>query len=97
MNLAKGAMTADDFMRQAGARSEEGDYLGAVQSYGQAIQLAPDYARAYGNRGLVRLNLGDKRGALEDWQNAAKLFLTQGSTTNYEMALGYIRKLESNK
>ena len=94
MNLANGVMTAEDFMRQAGARSEEGDYLGAVQSYDQAIQLDPDYSRAYANRGLVRLNLGDRRGALEDWQQAAKMFLAQGSMTNYEMALGYIRKLE---
>jgi tetratricopeptide (TPR) repeat protein len=94
MNLANQVMTAEDCIRQASAKSEEGDYLGAVQSYSEAIERDPNFARAYGNRGLVRSNLGDRRGALADWQQAAKLFMAQGSTTNYEMALSYIRKLE---
>lgn len=94
MNTAQKDMTAEDFMKQATIRAEEGDYVGAIHTYTQVIQLDPNYARAYGNRGLVRATLGDKRGAMQDWQTAAKLFLAQGSTGNYEMVLSYLKKVE---
>lgn len=87
-------LLAENFLKQAGAKAEEGDYVGAVQSYTQAILLNPNFARAYGNRGLVRANLGDRRGAMEDWRKAAELFLAQRSMANYEMVLGYMSKLE---
>ncbi len=92
MNVADKVMTAEDCLKQAGARAEDGDYVAAVQHYNQAILLDPNYARAYGNRGLVKANLGDMRGAMEDFQKAAQLFLAQGSMGNYEMVLGYIRR-----
>ncbi len=94
MDVADQVRTAEDYMKQATVRAEEGDYVGAVQSYNQAILLDPGYARAYGNRGLVKANLGDKRGAIADCQKAAQLFLAQGSSANYEMVLGYIRRIE---
>jgi Flp pilus assembly protein TadD len=94
MNIAEIELTAEEFMRQATARAEDGDYVGAIDCYTQVVRLDPNHARAYGNRGMVRANLGDKRGAMEDWQTAAKLFLAQGSTANYEMVLSYIKKAE---
>jgi Flp pilus assembly protein TadD len=87
-------MTAETCMKRAASSAEDGDYVGAAQHYTQAIQLDPTHARAYGNRGLMRANLGDRRGAREDWQMAAKLFLAQGSTANYEMVLNYSNKVE---
>lgn len=94
MNVIEETLTVEDCMKQAAARAEDGDYVGAIQSYDRAILLDPNFARAYGNRGLVRANLGDGRGAIQDWQQAAKLFLAQGRVANYEMVLGYIRRLE---
>lgn len=94
MNIANQTMTAEDYMKQAAERAESGDYVGAIESYDLAISVDPSFARAYGNRGLVRSNLGDKRGAIADWQAAAKLFLNQGRIANYEMVLGYIKKLD---
>lgn len=94
MNLVEKVMTAEDFLNLAGASAEEGDYVKAVQNYNQAISLDPSFARAYGNRGLVRANLGDQWGAIQDYQQAAKLFLAQGSTANYEMVLNYLEKIQ---
>lgn len=87
-------ISADELLKQAGAKAEEGDYVGAIQRYTEAILLNPNFARAYGNRGLVRANLGDKRGAMEDWRRAAELFRAQRSMANYEMVLGYMSKIE---
>ncbi|MCG8361950.1 MAG: tetratricopeptide repeat protein [Pseudanabaenales cyanobacterium] len=86
----------EDFMKLAEAKAEQSDYVGAVQNYNQAILVDPDYARAYGNRAFVRVNLGDRQGAIADFHKAATLFLAQGSTANYEMVMCYIREVEQN-
>ncbi|WP_300004413.1 tetratricopeptide repeat protein, partial [Anabaena sp. AL09] len=54
----------------------------------------PNYANAYYNRGLVRDDLGDKQGAIEDYNQAAKLYQQQGKNEDYQDALNTIRKLQ---
>ena len=95
MNVAGSAVTVEDWMKQAAECADGGDYVGAIEYYDRAVQCDPTFARAYGNRGLVRSNLGDRRGAIQDWQKAAELFLAQRSTANYEMVLGYLRKMKA--
>jgi len=46
---------------------------GALANYTKAIQLRPDYARAYYNRGLVKFNKNDLEGALADFTKAIEL------------------------
>jgi Flp pilus assembly protein TadD len=94
MKVVEEAMTAEDFMKQAAARADDGDYVGAIQSYDAVVSLNPENARAYGNRGFIKLNLGDRMGALADFRTAAELFLTQGRMANYEMLLEYIEKIQ---
>lgn len=94
MKVVEEAMTAEDFMKQAAARADGGDYVGAIQSYDEAVSINPENARAFGNRGFMRLNLGDRMGALSDFRAAAELFLTQGRMANYEMVLDYIEKMQ---
>ncbi|MGF1478611.1 MAG: tetratricopeptide repeat protein [Cyanophyceae cyanobacterium] len=93
MKTADSTITAENLVKLAEAKAEEGDSIEALQNYSQAISLNPQYARAYGERGLLRANLGDKHGAREDYQQAAQLFLAQGSKANYEMVLGYLQSL----
>ncbi|MBE9128118.1 MULTISPECIES: tetratricopeptide repeat protein [unclassified Coleofasciculus] len=94
MNITEQVTTAEDLIKQAGAKAEDGDWVGAIHSYNQALLLDPNNPRAYGGRGLVRANLGDKHSAIEDCRNAAKFFLAQGKIANYEMVLDYIRRIE---
>lgn len=45
----------------------------AVADYGSAVEMDPEYAKAYNNRGNARATLGDLEGALEDYDRALSL------------------------
>jgi hypothetical protein len=49
----------------------------------------------YGHRGNSRYALGDKKGAIEDYQSAAKLYQKQGRDSDYKHAIEAITKLKS--
>lgn len=83
----------EDLMRLAAVQTERQDYLGAIRSYTQIISLNPNHANAYGNRGLLKVNVGDSQGAITDFQHAARLFLKSGKNANFEITLNYLRKL----
>ncbi|MEO0373674.1 MAG: hypothetical protein AAF329_03400 [Cyanobacteria bacterium P01_A01_bin.17] len=80
-------------MQRAAAKAETHAYVQAINVYTEALDLCPDNARAYGARGLLRSNVGDQQGAIADIQYAAQLFRQQGKTANFEIALGYLRKI----
>jgi tetratricopeptide (TPR) repeat protein len=45
----------------------------AVADYTSAIELDPQYAKAYNNRGNARASLGDEERALQDYDTALEL------------------------
>lgn len=48
------------------------DYEGAIQCFNKSIELNPDYAAAYNNRGSCKWNLGYKSTEFcKDWRLAA--------------------------
>lgn len=86
--------TAESLLKAA-AKAETFSHRQAIALYTEAIQLYPDDARAYGDRGLLRSSLGDKQGAIVDFSHAAQLFQKQGKTANFEIALGYLNSMAS--
>ncbi len=48
----------------------------------------------YYNRAVVRYELGDKQGAIKDWQQAANLHLQQGNTKKYLEAIERIQLIQ---
>jgi tetratricopeptide (TPR) repeat protein len=68
--------------------------LKAIADCNQALSLKPDYAGAYASRGRVRVALKDKKGAIEDYQKAAKLFLKEGNKRNYQGVQEDLKKLQ---
>ncbi|MBN1756379.1 tetratricopeptide repeat protein [bacterium] len=49
------------------------DLDGAMEDYNKAIELNPNFAQAYFNRGLARYSIQDKEGACQDWHTALEL------------------------
>ncbi len=85
--------TSDSLLQAAAAKAEAHEYVQAIHIYTEAIQMCPNLAQAYGNRGLLRSNLGNNQGAVDDFRRAAHLFQEQGQTANFEIALGYLNSI----
>ncbi|MBE9234116.1 tetratricopeptide repeat protein [Cuspidothrix issatschenkoi LEGE 03284] len=84
---------AKAYYNRGNVRSQLGDKQGAIDDYTQAIKFNPNLAEAYGNRAYVYYQLGDKQKAREDLQRAAKLFMAQGKTADYEKAMDLLKGL----
>jgi tetratricopeptide (TPR) repeat protein len=77
---------AEEYNRLAKNKYEKGDYQGALDDYNHAIQLDPNYARAYANRGGLKiLVFKDYQGALVDLNraiqvdpNSAQAYISRG-------------------
>ncbi len=58
------------FLGQADSAERRGDLGGAIQAYGDAIDLAPDRREPFLGRGRAHLELGDYSAAMSDFQRA---------------------------
>lgn len=47
------AKTAEDWLKTGNEFYQQGNYQNAIEAYTKAIELNPDYATAYNNRGFV--------------------------------------------
>ncbi len=68
-----GPMTAKDWARKGYSRLEAGDYQGAREAYSKSIELEPDHAVAYENRGVASSALGDQESALVDFKKVLSM------------------------
>ncbi|NJO94032.1 MAG: tetratricopeptide repeat protein, partial [Hydrococcus sp. RM1_1_31] len=69
----------------------------ALADYDRALELDPNLTLAYYNRGYVRIELGDKAGAIEDFRQGAALSKQEGDTVSEQEALKIIQDLEQSK
>jgi len=58
-----------------GSKNDLQDLRGAIADYTKTIELAPDDAIAYHNRGLVKITLNQKDGGCFDLSKAGELGL----------------------
>jgi tetratricopeptide (TPR) repeat protein len=79
-NSAKSAflplLTPNEFLQQAVEKAKQ-NYWGALEDLDWAVQLDPQNVQAYSYRGQIKEKWGDNQGAIEDYRQAAKLFLAQ--------------------
>lgn len=88
------AGTPEQFQRWAVEEANQGHYQAAANYYNQAINLDPEYAPAYLGRGVLRYQMRDLNGAMQDAQIASHLFEQQEHTQGYETTQNFIKGLE---
>lgn len=85
----------EDFYRWGLAQGRKGDPKGAIEYFNQALSIDPKYAPAVIARGIARYQLLDRAGALQDAEQAKKLFLTQRNNEGYQTAFAFAKELQS--
>ncbi|WP_082720539.1 tetratricopeptide repeat protein [Fischerella sp. NIES-3754] len=65
-----------------------------MADFSQAIEINPNNANAYKNRGNIRAESGDKNRGIQDLQKAAELFQRQGNNESYKKTLELILKYQ---
>ena len=82
-NLTSYAQTADEYFKEGISRMSSRDFRGAIDSFSKALELNPEDALAYGNRGGARALLGNFTEACKDFKQGMKLGDCPTCTNNY--------------
>jgi tetratricopeptide (TPR) repeat protein len=82
--------TAKDYHHQGMEKLQKGDFQGAVEEFNQVLQLNDNDAIALSCRGFAHRRLGDNQKAIEDLQQAAKLFSEQGNVRSSQHILALL-------
>jgi Flp pilus assembly protein TadD len=83
------------YIGRAIARYDRHDLQGAISDFSKVIDLNPRSARAYGSRGLVRLQLGQETEAEQDFEVCSKL--DPGFRPKLEQSIQVIRRERAAK
>jgi tetratricopeptide (TPR) repeat protein len=67
------ASAVDSHLAAGDRRFDAGDFHGAIDAYSQALNVDPELAYAYCNRGSARRRLQDSNGAILDLSQAIRL------------------------
>ena len=79
------SQTSEDFFEKGIAKSNLGDYKGAIQDYNKAIELDPNLAEAYLNRGVAKILHGKIYSGCLDLSKAGEL----GNMEAYDLIKKY--------
>ncbi|TRU94650.1 MAG: tetratricopeptide repeat protein [Microcystis wesenbergii Mw_QC_S_20081001_S30D] len=90
------ASTALDFFNQGVKRLQQGDLEAAINSFNEAIRLNPNYAQAYGNRGIAYSRLQQYDKALADYNQFIR-FNPNSAAAYYNRATLYDKLGDSQK
>ena len=69
------AQSAEDWFNSGVAKSDRGDWQGAIADYTKAIEFNPQDADAYFNRAAAKNDLEDHQGAIADYTKAIEIIL----------------------
>jgi tetratricopeptide (TPR) repeat protein len=82
------------YVNRAYLKETLNDISGALADYNKAIELDPQFAITYVNRAyLKRDKIRDRKGAIQDFQQAANLYRQQGNTEDLQEAIDRLDEL----
>ncbi len=90
INIAK----AEDFFTWGVQEGRRKNHPGAIDYFNQALKIKPTFAEAYLARSMSRAEIGEYPAALQDAQQAANLFQSQGDAQGNKMALQVVKEVE---
>lgn len=70
-------------------------YKEASEAFTQAINLNPDFVEAYMVRARIRAVIGEKQGAVEDFQKAIDIYRARGQSQIADMLLVPLNSLKN--
>ena len=79
---------AENVYKQGLEKIKKRDFKGAIEDFDRAVQLNPQYAEAYNNRGNTYFVLGNQQEAMKNYNQALKL--------NPELASAYYNRGYAN-
>ena len=93
--------SAEYYLRKGKEALQRDDFEGAIADFNRAIELKPDFARAYNNRGIVNRRLGYYNKAKADYNRAIELKPTFVAIAYYNRGivnrrLGYYREAKAD-
>jgi len=80
---------ADAYNSRGLAKNDLKDYTGAIDDFTEAIKIVPGFAMAYSNRGIVKINTGQKESGCLDLSRAAELGNIQASESFGNSVIDY--------
>jgi tetratricopeptide (TPR) repeat protein len=93
--------TAADYLMLGDYDFDRNDYHQAIEDYGHAIDLKPDFAEAYNNRAYTYMTIQEYALALPDLNEAIRLrpnyvnaLMNRGDIYNYYYQIDYERALQ---
>ncbi|AOY79765.1 tetratricopeptide repeat protein [Moorena producens JHB] len=72
-----------------------GRFQAAILELNEAIEIDPNHAAAYDNRGICLRELGKHQEALANFQKSAAIYQKQGKTDDYQKIIAKIHHLYS--
>jgi len=67
------SQSASNYYDSGVKKYNQGDFLGAISDYSEAIRIDPNDTKAYNNRGIVKAELKDYQGAISDYSEAIRI------------------------
>jgi tetratricopeptide (TPR) repeat protein/V8-like Glu-specific endopeptidase len=76
--------------------TEERQLTSAINYFNQAMVTNPQFGDAFKYRGLAHRQQGNTAQAIQDWRKAAQFYKNNGSTKDYQVIRGWLKKLGVN-
>ncbi|MEG3833266.1 hypothetical protein QUA56_18885 [Microcoleus sp. N3A4] len=88
-------MKAQELYQQAFDLGRRELYKESAEAFTQAINLNPDFVEAYMIRARMRAVIGEKQGAVEDFQKAIDIYRARGQSQIADMLLVPLNSLQN--